>query len=92
MSTVYTQFTPSTDTNPPFSFNCTLDSNTYEIQVTWNVYGQRWYITCNDINGNRIRTEPLVGSPTGYDIPLLTGLFTDSTVIYREDSNNFEVS
>lgn len=90
--TTYIQFTPNNDATPPFSFNCTLDGDVYEIQLWWNVYGQRWYINCYDTNGTRIRTEPLIGSPDSGDIPMLPGLFSENTLVYRESSNNFEVS
>lgn len=90
--TVYIQFTPNSDSSPPFSFSPTLNNSTYTINVFWNVYGQRWYISCFDENGNRIATEPLISSPATEDIPLMPGLFDDNTVVYRESSNNFEVT
>ena len=90
--TTYIRFTPSNSTSPPFQFTAELDGNDYIISVTWNVYGQRWYITCTDVNGTVVRHEPLIGSPDSGDVYLLPGLFTSSTLLYRESSGNFEVS
>lgn len=90
--TTYTRFTPSTTSSPPFQFTAELDGDDYIISVSWNVYGQRWYITCTDVNGNIVRTEPLIESPDSSDIYLLPGLFTSSTILYRDSSGNFEVS
>lgn len=90
--TQYIRFTPSQTSSPPFQFTAELDGDDYIISVTWNVFGQRWYITCADVNGNIVRTEPLIASPSSGDIKLLPGLFSESTLIYRDSSGNFEVS
>lgn len=91
--TTYVQFTPSTTSSPPFQFTATMSGVDYTVTTTWNVYGQRWYINIYDSEGNRLKTQPMIGSPLDGDIPLAPVLFGSSgTLIYREPSNNFEIS
>lgn len=85
-------FSPNNTASPPFSAPLTLDGTSYTGNVTWNVYGQRWYISIVDQNGNAVWTGPLIGSPSGYDIPLAPGVFSASTLLYREDTGNIEVN
>lgn len=92
MTTTYVRFTPSSTSSPPFQFNATLDSDQYTITCTWNVYGERWYINAYDTGGNRVRTEPMIASPDSGDILLLPGIISDSTLIFRDSSQNFEVT
>ena len=88
MTTLY-QFQPSPTS--AFQFQPTFDGDTYTCTVTWNLFGQRWYVNCYDLSGNWIFTLPRIGSPDGYDISLTAGYFT-STLVYRVSSGNFEVS
>ena len=88
--TTFTQFTP-----PPaslFAFQPTLDGAVYSATVVWNLAGQRWYLQLTDLSGNLIVLLPLIGSPIGSDINLVAGYFQTSTLVYREDTGNFEVS
>lgn len=64
--TTITPFTPST--TAAFQFQPVLDGETYNAIITWNVYGQRYYISVYDLNGNLIFNLPLVGSPDGLQI------------------------
>lgn len=65
----------------------------YTVTTTWNVYGQRWYINIYDSDGTRLKTQPMIASPLSDDIPLAPALFgSNGTLIYREASNNFEIS
>lgn len=90
--TTYVQFTPSSS-SPPFQFTATMSGVDYTITTTWNVYGERWYLNIYDANGNRLKTCPLIGSPIDADIEIAPVLFgSDGTLIYRESSNNFEIS
>lgn len=82
-------FVPS-DVAPP-QFQATFDGAAYVVILTWNVFGQRYYINVYDTSGTLILCTALVGSPNGYDIDLLGPLFV-STLIYREPSNQFEIS
>jgi hypothetical protein len=85
-------FNPSNASNPPFSTPLTLDGASYVGNVTWNVYGQRWYMTIADTSGNVIWTGAMIGSPLGFDILLAPGVFRSSTILYRADTGNIEVN
>ena len=47
----------------PFTWQPVLDGATVRATVTWNLFGQRWYVTITDGDGARVLTTPLVGSP-----------------------------
>ena len=85
-------FLPNNSATPPFATIFTLDGISFNGSVTWNIYGQRWYLSLTDQSGTSIWTGALVGSPIGFDIPLAPGIFTSSTLLYREDTGNFEVT
>jgi hypothetical protein len=85
-------FNPSNTAAPPLQAIFTLDGQSYAGAVTWNLAGQRWYLTLTDSYGNLTWSGALVGSPLSADIPLAPGIFTTSTLLYREDSGNFEVT
>jgi len=85
-------FNINTNSNPPFSAQMTLDGVSYTASATWNIAGQRWFLTLTDQSGNALWSGGLVGSPLGYDIPLAPGIFSTSTLIYRADTGNFEVT
>lgn len=74
-----------------FQFTAALDGSPYTITVTWNVSAQRWYINVYDQSNSRVFTLPLIGSPDNYSISLAAGYFT-TTIVYREASQQFEVS
>lgn len=88
--TTLTQFTPAINEN--FSFLPTLDGQQYNVTVTWNLFGQRWIVNVYTLAGALVFQKPLRGSPADYDINLLAGYFTTSTMVYRVSSNNFEVT
>jgi hypothetical protein len=56
---------------PPFAFNPTLDGQVYSASVTWNIFGQRWYLTLQDLGGNLIFHRALTGTRTGLQIQTL---------------------
>lgn len=89
MATLF-QFAPATNQN--FGFAPTLDGQQYSAVVTWNLFGQRWVLNLYNLQGGLILQKPLVASPLDYDINLVEGYFTTSTLVYRESSNNFEVT
>jgi hypothetical protein len=79
-----------------FTFTAVLtDDNgnaaTYVFTTPYNIFGQRFYLTCIDTQGNHIFTVPLTGSPDQFDIPLTAGYFSTS-VLYRASSGNIEIS
>jgi hypothetical protein len=88
--TVLVPFVPNNNSSPPFYSIFTLDNISYNGAVTWNIAGQRWYLSLTDQSGNNIWTGAMIGSPLGYDLYLAPGIFTTSTLLYREDTGNFE--
>jgi hypothetical protein len=85
----FVDFTPSDTT--AFQFQAVLDGIQHNVVVTYNFFGQRYYVNVYDTQGALVIAAPMVGSPPGYDIDLMAGRFT-STMIYRTDSNRFEIS
>jgi hypothetical protein len=85
-------FQPSNVTTPPFQATVTLDSVAYSATVTWNIAGQRWYLTLTDQSGNVAWNGAMVGSPLDADIYLAPGIFLSSTILYREDTGNIETN
>ncbi len=85
-------FSPVPNASPPFQANFTLDGQTYNGVVTWNVAAQRWYLTLQDQYGNVAWSGALIGSPLTANLYLALGVFQTSTVLYRTDTGVFEVS
>lgn len=84
------QFTPNTVA--PFQFQPTLDDSVYTVIVTWNLFGQRWYINLYALDGSLVVCTPNVGSPDDYDINLVGGYFTTSSLVFRQSSQQFVVT
>ena len=82
-------FQPSNTT--PFQFQPTLDGNIYNCVVTWNLFGQRYYLNCMDLSGNLIFCVAMVGSPPDRDISLTAGYFT-STLVFRQQDQTLVVT
>lgn len=86
--TTYNLFVPSQIAN--FQFQPTLDGQVYTVTVPWQLFGQRYYFTLSDLQGNLIGYAPLIASPQGYDISLVQQFgFTDA-LVYRAANNSFE--
>ncbi len=85
-------FTPSNNLLPPFTTQFILDGQAYTGIVTWNFAAQRFYLSLNDQYGNIIWIGALVGSPLNANIYLALGIFKTSTILYRADTGNFEVT
>lgn len=85
-------FLPNSQVSPPFQAIFTLDGASVVGSVTWNLAGQRWYLTLTDQAGNLLWSGAMVGSPLNADISLATGVFETSTILYRADTGNFEVN
>ena len=64
--TTYFPFTPSSQGAP--SFQPTLDGNPYNIIITWNLYGQRYYLNCYDGNNVLVFCVPII--ETAQSLPL----------------------
>lgn len=61
--TTYFPFVPNSQA--PFSFQPTLDGDNYAATVTWNLFGQRWYLNVSQQSGGLVFSLPLLGSPDG---------------------------
>ena len=88
--TTFVHFDP-----PPgqgFAFQATLDGASYRMLVTWNVFGQRWFISCRTGNDELIFHMPVISSPQEGDINLAGGYFLRSTLVFRDLGRNFEIS
>ena len=85
-----TQFTPQVNQN--FAFLPTLDGQQYSAVVTWSLFGQRWIFNLYTLQQALVVSKPLVASPLDADINIIQGYGFTSTVVYREASNNFEVT
>lgn len=68
--TTYFNFQPSAGTN--FQFQPTLDGQQYTVIITWNVFGQRYYVNCYALSGALIFARALTGSPVGLDLETLS--------------------
>lgn len=59
--TTLIDFVPSTAAIP--THTVTLDGASYTLTVTWNTFGERYFINLYDLSGNLIVSRPLIGSP-----------------------------
>lgn len=85
-------FNPVPTNAPPFQTSVTLDGNAYLLSVYWQQYAQRWYVKLTDDAGKLTWNGAMLASPLDYDILLAPGIFTTSRLLYRESTNNFEVT
>lgn len=91
-TTATVTYVPFTITpNVPFSFTTSFDGSPYTVTLLWMLYSQRYYVQIMDQNNNVIVLRPLIASPGNYNISMTAGYFT-TTLIYRESTNNFEIS
>lgn len=65
----------------PFIFQPTLNSLLYTATVTWNLFGQRWYLNITELNGTPVFTKALIGSPDGVAIESISWAFGTVTAI-----------
>lgn len=63
-------FSPSPLQNQ--TFNPVLGGTTYTAVVTWNLFGQRWYLNLYDSNGNLIISTAVVASQDPQQISAIT--------------------
>lgn len=81
-------FTPSNQ--GPFQFQPILDGTSYGAVITWGLFPQGWYITLTDGGGNRIFTQPVVGSPSGVSLQGLSYLYGTVTA-QTEEPHGFDI-
>lgn len=72
-------FTPSPLQNQVF--NPILGGNTYTATITWNLFGQRWYLNLTDSGGNLIISTAVVSSQ---DPQQITSISWDGNVVTIE--------
>ncbi len=84
-----TAFTPTSQST--FQFQATLDGAAYNVEITWNVTGQRWYVNVYGAADVLILSLPLIGSPPGYPISLTGGYFK-STLVFYQSTQTFVVT
>lgn len=87
-SVTVTKFNPTPQA--PFQFQAVLDGQTYNVIVTWNTGGQRWFVNVIDQSNVPVVTVSMIGSPNGFDISLVAGYFV-STLVFRSSTQSFEV-
>jgi hypothetical protein len=87
-NTIYIAFNPSSSSN--FVFQCTLDGANYVVVVTWNLFGERYYINLYNTQQKLILCTAVVPSPNTFNISLTGSMFSD-LLVYREASGNFEI-
>lgn len=68
--TTYTDFVPTRQV--PFSFQPTLDGQVYTANITWSLFGVRYYLNLIAPDGTRVITTALVGSPSGIALQTLS--------------------
>ncbi len=71
-------FTPAIGQN--MTFNPVLNGVTYSAIVTWNVFGQRWYLNLYDSSGNLIIATAVVSSDDPYSIEAISWINNVVTV------------
>ena len=89
--TTYVPFQPTPA--GAFTFLAELDGQHYTMSVPWNVFGQRWYLRCTGVNGVDVFSAlPLIGSPAQGNINLIAPYFAASTLVFRQDTQQFEIN
>lgn len=85
-------FTPDENSAPPFKAQITVaEGKVLNLSTWWNMAGKRWYLKVTNTDGEDLLFRPLIGSPRGYDINLISSL-SSSKLVYREDDQAFEVT
>lgn len=74
------------------AFTPVLDGTVYNCQIRWNISAQRWYILITDNSGNTVLNTPAVGSTNESGINLIAGVFSRTTMIWREQNGLIEVN
>lgn len=79
MSGNFIDFVPSTIT--AFNFQPTWDNTIYNVTVTWNVFGQRYYVNVTDTSGNLILCRGMSETGPGFvsSFTWLNGIATVTT-------------
>lgn len=79
--------------NVPFQFQATLDNINYSVVITWNLFGERYFINIYTLNGTLVYSGPLIASPSDYPIQIPPfNYFTTSKIVFYEASQTFEIT
>jgi hypothetical protein len=81
--------------NQVFQFTTALtdvlgNQQSYTLTVTWNLYGQRYYLTCYTQQNVVVFCVPVMNSPDNYSINMAFGYFA-TPIVFRQSSQNFEI-
>lgn len=87
--TVLIPFKP--DGRAPFQFTAKVGKYELFARLPFNLYANRYYLELKDSSGEVLVYTPLIASPDGYDINLALP-FAPGKLIFRESTNQFEVS
>lgn len=74
------------------TFSPVLDGAVYTCQIKWNIAAQRWYLLVTNSAGNSVLNTSLVGSASAGGINLIAGVFSATTMIWREKNGQIEVT
>lgn len=67
-----TQYFPfASSSTSVFSFSPTLDSEIYNATVPWLLFGRRYYLSLQALDGTQIWYGAVVGSPSAFDLASL---------------------
>ncbi len=87
--TTYTFTPPNGGT---FTFQPTLDGNTYTASIVWNLFGQRWFLRLTTLGGDLVALVPVIGSPPGFTINMMGGYFQTSVMTFNSSLSQFTVT
>ncbi|MEQ9902574.1 hypothetical protein [Pectobacterium aroidearum] len=90
MSTEYYPF--SGNEQKSLSFATALDGTVCNAQIKWNIAAQRWYLLITDNSGRTLLNTAMVGSTSQGGINLISGAFSETTLIWREKDAQIEVT
>lgn len=77
----YFDFVPSNVA--PFEFQPTLDGVVHSCVVTWVLFGRRYLLSCYRLDGTRVFTRAMVGSPAGVTIEDLSWEAGVATAVFE---------
>lgn len=66
-------------------FNVELDGASYLAIIYWLAFGQRYYIRILDNSNQTVLNLPLISSD--YDVNIVAGYFSDSSLTYHADDS-----
>ena len=74
------------------TFAPVLDGTVYTCQMKWNIASQRWYLLILNNAGKPVLNTSVVGSTATAGINLIAGIFSATTMIWREKNGQIEVT